>query len=146
MASNSFGLPRQHLVREPLEGLAEHREAAVHGIPRAEVKVAEPALAAAVSPFGREDHQVEGARLLHLEPALAARSGRVRRVHGFRHHALVTAFEGLANKRIRLCAVGRYDVRDLSGTADSRELGKTAILRLIEQSPLSRYRASNQNG
>src|SRR5262249_28668863 len=43
----AFGLPREHLVGEPLERLAEHDEAAALGVARAEMEVAERALAPA---------------------------------------------------------------------------------------------------
>src|SRR5689334_23073595 len=45
------GLPLEHLVGEPLERLAEHDEAAARLVARAEVQVAQPAVAAAAAPL-----------------------------------------------------------------------------------------------
>src|SRR5215471_10503284 len=53
-------LPREHLVGEPLERLAEHHEAVVAA--RAEMQITEPASAPAVAPFGCEHHEVERVR------------------------------------------------------------------------------------
>src|SRR4051794_31433107 len=44
-------LPREHLVGEPLERLAEHHEAAALAVARAEVQVAQPSLAPAAAPL-----------------------------------------------------------------------------------------------
>src|SRR5439155_20090179 len=70
-------LPRQHLVGQPLERLSQHDEAAALGIARAEVEVAERPFAAAAAPLGREDYEIERARLLHFEPGLSASAGGI---------------------------------------------------------------------
>src|SRR5580658_2715858 len=46
-------LPLEHFVGEALERLAQHCEAALFGVARSEMQVAEPSLATAVSPLGR---------------------------------------------------------------------------------------------
>ena len=56
-------------------------------------RLRQPALAAAVAPFGGEHDEVERVRRLDLEPARAAAAGLVRRVERLRHHALVAARE-----------------------------------------------------
>jgi len=76
----ALGLPREQLVGEPLERLPEHRPAAGHLVAGAEMKVGEPAAAAAVPPLGGQHHEVERVHRLDLEPAGAAAPGRVRRV------------------------------------------------------------------
>ena len=58
-ASELLRLPLEHRVREPLERLAEHDERAALGIAGAEMEVAQPAAAAAMSPLGGEDDEVE---------------------------------------------------------------------------------------
>src|SRR2546427_2872410 len=73
-------LPREHLVGEPLERLAEHDEAAVRGVPRPEMQVAERPSSSAAAPFGGEDHEVERPRLLHLQPRGATTAGSVHAV------------------------------------------------------------------
>src|SRR5438046_9440426 len=50
-------LPLEQLVRQSLERLAEHHEAAVLGIAGAEVQVGEFAVPAAVAPLGGQDDQ-----------------------------------------------------------------------------------------
>src|SRR4051812_45618989 len=82
-------LPREHLVGEALEGLAEHDEAAAFGVPRAEVQVAQPPFAPATPPLDRENHEIERTRLLHLQPRGAAPASRVDAVNRLRHHAFV---------------------------------------------------------
>src|SRR3989454_5676971 len=54
-----LGLPREHLVRHPLERLAEHHEPAGVGVAGAQAEIREPAAAAPVAPFGGEYHEVE---------------------------------------------------------------------------------------
>src|SRR5437588_7138756 len=56
-------LPREQLVRHALECLAEHYEAPVW-IAGAEVQVRQPAVAAAVAPFGGEHDEIERIGLL----------------------------------------------------------------------------------
>src|SRR5205085_11489717 len=63
-----FGLPTQHLVGQPFEGLSEHHELPALLIARTEVKIGKPTFAAAVAPFSRKDDKVESGRLLQLEP------------------------------------------------------------------------------
>ena len=53
-----LGLPREQLVGQPLERLADHHERAVAAT-GAEVQVAQPATAAAVAPLGGEHDEVE---------------------------------------------------------------------------------------
>src|SRR2546430_12859056 len=52
-------LPLEHFVRHPLERLPQHHEPAGVRIAGAEVEVREPAVAAAMAPFGGEYDQVE---------------------------------------------------------------------------------------
>src|SRR5436190_20944110 len=70
-----LGLPCERRIGQSLERLAQHDEATGGRIESTEVQVGEPAPPAAVPPFGREHHQVERARALHLEPARAAPPG-----------------------------------------------------------------------
>jgi hypothetical protein len=65
-------LPRQHLICHPFERLAEHDKAAADRIARAEMQVAQPPLAASVTPLGCEDDKIERAGELDLQPLLAA--------------------------------------------------------------------------
>ena len=48
----------------------------------------------AVTPFGREHHEIERVRALDLEPARAAAAGLVRRIERLCHHAFVSGREG----------------------------------------------------
>src|SRR5439155_23850350 len=66
-----LGLPREHLVGQPLERLAEHDEAAALAVPRAEMQVAERSATPSAAPLRRQDHEIERPRLLHLQPRLA---------------------------------------------------------------------------
>src|SRR4051794_13725892 len=69
----ALGLPREHLVGETLEGLAEHHEPVAGARP--EVEVGEEPLAAAVAPLGGEDHEVERVARLDLQPRGATPPG-----------------------------------------------------------------------
>ncbi len=91
------GLPGEHLVGHPLEGLAQHHEAAGL-IAGAEMEVAEPTLPPPVAPLGREHHQVQPAGGLELEPPAAAAAGLVGRVEGLGHQSLVPALKGGGEK------------------------------------------------
>ncbi len=88
-----FRLPGEHLVGQPLEGLAEHDEATGR-IPGAEVQVGQPAAPAAVSPFGGEDDQVEGVPWLHLDPGRSAPADVVRRRGRLDDHTFLSVVEG----------------------------------------------------
>ena len=90
-----LGLAGEHLVGHALEGLAQHHEAARGRVARAQVEVAEPALAAAAAPLGGEDHQVQGVGGLELEPAAAAAAGLVGGLEGLGDQALVAPLQGL---------------------------------------------------
>src|SRR4051812_29493286 len=70
-------LPGEHLVGQTFECLSQHHEAAALGVACTEVQIAERAFAAATSPLGGEDHQVERARLLQFQPRLTAPPRRV---------------------------------------------------------------------
>src|SRR5712691_8120560 len=63
-------LPRQHLVSQPLEGLAEHDKAAALAVSRAEVQVAERAATPSAAPLRCQYDEIERPRLLHLQPRL----------------------------------------------------------------------------
>src|SRR5207342_650415 len=65
-------LPREQLVGQALERLAEHHEASADGIPGTEVEVRQLSLSATVAPLGREHHEIEGVAGLHLQPAGAS--------------------------------------------------------------------------
>src|SRR6185312_6217657 len=60
----SLGLPPQELVRQALEGLADHHELAGARIAGAEMEVREPALPPPMSPFCAEHHEVVRAHRL----------------------------------------------------------------------------------
>ena len=96
----ALGLPREHRVGQPLEGLAEHAEAAV-GLARAEVQVRQPATAAAVAPLGSQDDQIQRVPRLHLEPGAAPAARRVRRGQRLHHHTLVPAASASSRKARR---------------------------------------------
>ncbi len=103
------------------------------GIARAQVEVAEPSLAAPVSPLGGEHHQVERVGALHLEPRRPAAAGLVRGLRRFRHHALVPVSnrreeERLCRRRISRHHAGHYEAfrRQLS------ERGEATGLRLVD--------------
>ena len=72
-----FGLPRQHLVGQAFEGLAQHHERLTFGIAGAEVEIAEPPAAPTVPPFSGQDDEVERPGLLDLQPGRAPASGGV---------------------------------------------------------------------
>src|SRR5215212_4136378 len=91
-------LPGQQLVGEPLEGLAEHREALA--VARAEVQVGEEAAAAAVAPLRGEHDEVERVHRLDLQPRRAAAPGGVGRFEVLDHHALVAACERVVEDRL----------------------------------------------
>ena len=93
------GLPGEHLVGHPFERLAEHYEPAGCLVARAEMQVAEPALAASVPPLGRQDHEIEGSYRFDLEPVPPALSGLVRRVERLGHDALVALVQRLPEER-----------------------------------------------
>ena len=73
----AFGLPREQLVGEAFERLADHHELAV-GAARTEVQVRQPSPPSAAAPFGREHDEVERAHGLHLPPRATAPAGFVR--------------------------------------------------------------------
>ena len=112
ISRNRLRLPRQHLVRQPLEGLAQHDEPAALGVACAEVQVAEHALAAAASPLDRQDDEVERPRLFDLEPGRAAAPRRVPGVERLRHDALVTGGERTGGELGRLACARRHDPRN----------------------------------
>ena len=115
----ALGLPGEHLVGHPLEGLAEHREGAV-GVARAEVDVGQPALAAAVAPLHREDDEVEGVHWLHLDPAGAATAGGVPDGEALDDHAFVAARERVVGRMPRAApgsSVTSRGTRCSSGTS-----------------------------
>lgn len=87
-------MPGEHFIGEALEGLAEHDEGSGGGVTSAEVEVAEEAAAAAVTPFGGENDEVEGVGRFDFAPRLAACSGGVEGGGGFGHDALVALSEG----------------------------------------------------
>src|SRR5262245_19636519 len=103
----ALGLPAEHLVRHALEGLAEHDPPARSGVARAEMKVAEPAPAPAVAPFGGEHDEIEGVRGLHLEPRLSSPPRLVGSVERLRHHSLVSRRERALQKPTGVVAVRR---------------------------------------
>ena len=57
------------------------------------MQIRERAAAAAVTPLGGEDHQVERVRTLDLQPACAAITGFVGRIERLRHQALMPGGE-----------------------------------------------------
>src|SRR5215472_18944054 len=63
-----LGLPRQRLIRQAFEGLAEHDKAAGFRVARAEMQVAQPASAPSMPPLGGQHDEVECYRRLYLEP------------------------------------------------------------------------------
>src|SRR5690606_28368989 len=65
-------LPLERRVSETLERLAEHHEPAVFRVARAEVQVAEPALASSAAPLRGEDDEIERVGLFDLQPGTAA--------------------------------------------------------------------------
>src|SRR5262249_42868419 len=78
----TLGLPGQYGVRQPLEGFAEHDSAASDGVPRAQMQIGQPALAAAVAPFGAQYQEVQGVPGLDLDPLAAAPACAVGCVEG----------------------------------------------------------------
>ena len=79
LARENFGrLPREQFVGQALERLAEHHEAAARRIERAEMKVRQPALAAAMAPFRGEHDEIERVQPLDLEPRGGPLAGFVR--------------------------------------------------------------------
>ena len=129
-----LGLPRQQLVGEALERLAQHREASLHHIPRAQMKIAEPPLAASAAPLGRQNHQIQRAGLLDLQPALSPPAGRVGRIQGLRHHPLVPVRQRLFQESFALQGVRDNGVGDQSSRRDqSRQRGETPPLGFVQQ-------------
>src|SRR5204863_10196151 len=83
-------LPREQLVRQSLERLAEHHEAAVLGIAGAEVQVGEFAVPAAVAPLGGQDDQIECVGLLYFYPVSSSSSCLVRAAKRLGHQPFLT--------------------------------------------------------
>jgi hypothetical protein len=108
----ALGLPGQELVGEALERLAQHDEAAMRGVTRAQVQVAEPALAPARAPLRGQHHEVQRVRGLELEPAQAAAARVVGRVQRLGHQALVARGQGLVVEVLGRGAIGRDAARD----------------------------------
>ena len=100
-----FGLPGQQLVGQPLEGLAEHDEAARGRVAGAQVQVGQPAAAPPVAPLDGQHHQVQRVPRLDLDPPGAAAAGRVRGGERLDHDALVAVRQGVLEERRGL--VGR---------------------------------------
>ncbi len=128
-----LGLPLQHRVGQTLKGLAEHCKSAFVRIARAQVQIAQPAVPAAMSPFGRQNHEIQGAWALHLNPTLAARSRRIQCIGRFRHDAFVPALQGFVEKLLRAPNLRRGQVRHQRATRQSRQRVEAAPLRFVEQ-------------
>src|SRR5437879_13530359 len=82
-------------IREALERLPDHLEAAALVVPHGEPVVRQPAFPPAASPFGRGDREVEVVRRLDLEPLLASLPNGVRRLELLRHQPFVSRDMGL---------------------------------------------------
>src|SRR5690349_19502300 len=54
-----LGLQAQHLICQALERLAEHHELSCDGIACAKMQIRQPALPAAISPFGSQHDQIK---------------------------------------------------------------------------------------
>src|SRR5438046_5347660 len=83
-------LPLEQLVRQSLERLAEHHEAAVLGIAGAEVQVGEFAVPAAVAPLGGHDDQIVCVGLLYFYPVSSSSSCLVRAAKRLGHQPFLT--------------------------------------------------------
>ncbi len=70
-------LPFEHGVGHSFEGLSQHDEAAIVRIAGPQVKIAEPALPPAVTPFGSQHDQVKRVRRFDLEPGMSPAPGVV---------------------------------------------------------------------
>ena len=126
------GLPCKCRVGQPLEGLAEHDEAASRRVACAEVEVAQPALPPSATPFGRQHHEVECRRRLDLQPGGAPNARRVTGRHRLGHHALVTHAERRVDERVRLCRGRREHAGDEpSASGDRFQHGSAARERFV---------------
>src|SRR5829696_4013509 len=112
---------------------AQHHEPPVHWIPGAEVQVAEPSRSPAMTPLGGEDHQVERARDLHLQPLLTAPARGVRGGQRFHHQSLVAAAQGLVEKMRGGFRCRPHQTRYDDTPGDGLEPGDARILRRIDQ-------------
>src|ERR671914_3024170 len=100
----TLGLPRQHLVGHPLEGLTQHYEPPL-GCPRSEMKVAQPPAPAAMPPLRCKHNEVEGQSTLYLEPAPASPACLVGGARRLDHDAFVAKLKRLLQKSSRLTGV-----------------------------------------
>ena len=132
-SASRVGLPGQQLVGQPLERLAEHREAARLRVARAEVQVAEPPSPASVAPSAASTTRSSVRAGLTLSHAVPRRPAAYGASSAFDHHALVAGARGVERglraasassaiaRRIR-CASGttRVERRAALGTAARR--------------------------
>ena len=93
-----FGLQAQHVVGQSFKRLAKHDELTCLRIAGAEMEIREPAFPSPISPFGGKHDEVEGRRLLELEPMKAPLPCDVGSRKRFGHNAFVARLERLSEK------------------------------------------------
>jgi len=96
-----FGLPAKHLIGESLECLAQHHELPALRIPRPQVKIGQPAGAAAVSPLRSQYDQVERISCFQLEPVISALPCHVASRERFGHGAFVARVQRSLQESLR---------------------------------------------
>src|SRR4029077_15572185 len=114
--------------------LAEHDEATGIRIPRAQVNVREPTVAAAGTPLGREHDEVERLCRLHFEPRRSPSTCLIARVQRFGHEPFLTRGDRTLEERGSFTRVRRPQPRDERRDGHGGgELFKPAAVRLVEQ-------------
>jgi len=108
-----LGLPAQHLIGHPLEGLPDHHELADAVdraiVARTEMDVRQESSAPSAPPLGGEDHQVERVDRLDLSPTRTTSTGFVGSGQILHHHALMPGRDGGLEERLGLGRVGGDD-------------------------------------
>src|SRR5438132_6144920 len=128
-----FGLPGEHLVRHPLERFSEHDEPSANRIARAQVQIAQPSPPPAVPPFSSEDHEVQRARHLYLQPLLTAAAGGVAGGKRLHHHTFVATLQRVLHEARGVCAAWPPPARHEQRTRNRGERREAFGLRLVDQ-------------
>jgi hypothetical protein len=116
-----FRLPRQRLVRQALERLAQHDEPVAARTARAQMQVAQPAGAPAVAPLRGQNDEIQRSCQLHLQPLLPPATGGVAGRQRFHHHPLVATVQCGGDEACRLVGRGAQQPRHRRGR---RQLGE----------------------
>ncbi len=140
------GLPRQQLVGETLERLADHDDVGTAIGQGAKVQVGQPAGAATVAPLGTEHHKVQGVHGLHLAPRGASAARLVGRGRALDHDALVTGVERIGQDPLGDRPVIGQLRRDRPRAGNPMQLGRRRSSGSSIRSTPSRCNRSKKNG